>query len=302
MRLPVMPGLVLLAAVGLGPPVPTQAQVPSVGSGSLLITVTRDGAPVAGAVVCIGTSQDLNQFNQGATDAQGRLTLRPIPAEAFLATAHFAGRATQVSRSPASPALSILPLNLALGAASGLTCPATPAGPSRSLLPRDLQLPAMAPSGWEPVQVRRPEFCFGALGSKCGNGQGSLPATALCANGICFVNGGSWDHDTCCAAHPAGMACRLGPGDAIAGHDGNCVTSWNKALRLTGKGLFWPRQVDFARGNSTGTVEHELYCAPRGAFVPPEDTLKCCTRTSRLLTTAEQAAAAGLSEPLRACL
>lgn len=301
MRHPVLPGLVLLAACALGPPGSSEAQVPSVGSGSLLVTVTRDGAPVAGAVVCIGTSQDLNQFNQGQTDAQGHLTLRPIPAEPFLATAHFAGRATQVSLSPASPALSILPLSLALGTATGPICPATPAGPLRPLVPRDLQPPAGTPITWEPVQIRRAEFCFGALGNKCGEGQGTLPATALCAAGICFINGGSWDHDTCCAAHPAGMACRAGPVDAVTGHDGNCVTAWNKALRLTSKGLFWPRQVDFSRGNSTGTVEHDLYCAPRGALVPPEDTLKCCTRGSRLLTALEQKAAAALGEPLRAC-
>jgi hypothetical protein len=286
MRHPVLSSLVLLAACALGLPGSSEAQVPIVGSGSLLVTVTRDGAPVAGAVVCIGTSQDLNQFNQGQTDAQGHLTLRPIPANAFVATAHFAGRATQISLSPASPSLFILPLTLALGTASGPTCPTTPAGPSRPLIPRDLQPPTGTPMTWEPVQLKRAEFCFGAL----------------CAGGICFINGGSWDHDTCCAAHPAGMACRAGPLDAVTGHDGNCVTSWNKALRLTGKGLIWSRQVDFSRGNSTGTVEHDLYCAPRGAYAPPEDTPKCCTRSSRLLTTLEQAALAHHGEQLRACL
>ena len=97
------------------------------------------------------------------------------------------------------------------------------------------------------------------------------------------------------------MACRLGPLDAITGHDGNCVNAWNKAVRLAGKGLFWTRTVDFFRGNTSGTVEFSLYCAPGNSLVPPEDADKCCSRQTRALNSVEADVAAAAGETLMAC-
>jgi hypothetical protein len=152
-----------------------------------------------------------------------------------------------------------------------------------------------------PIQLLNSQHCFGALGNQCGQPPISIPLTALCANGACFVNGGSWDHDECCFRNPQGMACRKGPLDALTGHDGNCVTSWNKAVRLAQKGLNWQRSVDFNRVNSTGTVEFNLYCAPRNALVPPADAPKCCSRLTRALNVTETVAATAAGETLVAC-
>jgi hypothetical protein len=136
---------------------------------------------------------------------------------------------------------------------------------------------------------------------RCGEPQGGLPPSALCASGVCFVNPGSWQHDECCFRNPRGMACRAGPLDAVTGNDGNCVVSWNKALRLTMKGLNWSRRVDFSRTNSTGTVEFARYCAPANALLPPGDAAMCCTRQTRALNLTEGAAALAAGEQLAAC-
>jgi len=79
------------------------------------------------------------------------------------------------------------------------------------------------------------------------------------------------------------------------------VRAWNKAVRLTGKGLFWRRPVDFARSNRTGTVEFALYCTPTNMLVPPENAAKCCTGQTRRLNAAETVTALAAGETLRAC-
>src|SRR5262249_60272386 len=66
-------------------------------------------------------------------------------------------------------------------------------------------------------------------------------------------------------------------------------------------GPSWPRHIDFAERNSTGTVVHAEYCAPANTLLPPEDGAKCCSRATRVLTATETAAAAAALETLRAC-
>lgn len=277
-------------------------------AGAIEVTVRRaDGAPAAGAVVCVGTSQDRAQYGKATADAQGRVsfsTNAPLP---HLYTASLSGRGAEVQRSgpPAlggsGPSFSLVSITLP-PAIGGPSCPAGPGGPDRPLIDRGAIAsftPAPRPSFG--VVLRKTEFCFGALGMQCGQPQGGLPAVALCSGGSCLVNGGSWDHDECCFANPRGMACQNGPLDALTGHDGNCVTAWNKAVRLVGKGLNWRRSVDFSRGNSTGRVEFTLYCAPRNTLLPPADGRRCCSGRTRALTPAEAAASVATGESLVAC-
>lgn len=273
-----------------------------------VVVRTADGAPAAGAVVCVGTAQDLSRFGRATTDGQGRasiVTSAPLP---HVYTASLDGRGTQQGRSElpvvGGPATSFSVVTLTLPSSrGGPACPAGPAGPQRPLVSSGALAaftpPARPAAGF--VELRRTEFCFGALGMQCGQAQPPMPPTALCAGGFCFVNGGSWDHDECCYAHPRGMACRNGPADALTGHDGNCRTAWDKALRLVGKGLNWRRDVDFGRGNATGTVDFAVFCAPPNTLVPPEDGRRCCSRRTRALMPAEAVAAATAGETLVAC-
>jgi len=70
-----------------------------------------------------------------------------------------------------------------------------------------------------------------------------------------------------------------------------------KAVRLAGKlGLSWNRAVNFQTGNSTGTVAHGIYCAPKDQWLPREDAPKCCSRQTRELNVIEQGGATGLGE------
>ena len=266
------------------------------------VRVTRDGQPVANATVCAGITIDLNQFFQGVTDPQGRVHFAGVPQGSFLVTANSGGRGAQQSFNPATPgSIPVMAVEISLPASGGPSCPATPPGPSRSLGPNlgNFVLPTARP--FQFIQLQNTQFCFGALGAQCGQPQGLIPPTALCANGGCFINGGSWDHDECCFRNPRGMACQLGPVDAVTGHDGHCVAAWDKALRLVSKGLNWRRNVDFSRGNTTGTVEFNLYCAPANTLLPPADGNKCCSRQTRSLTTTETVAALAAGETLVAC-
>ena len=273
--------------------------------GGLLVQVTRDGAPVANARVCVGVSGDLNQHFQGQTGPDGRVRFDGVPQGPFLVTAHSDSRGAQQSFSPATPGtIPAMNVAVALPAAGGPSCPSTPAGPNRPLVSGvdRSQVPVFQPlpRPGATLDVRQPHVCFGALGMECGQPQGLIPAVALCRGGRCFINGGSWDHDQCCVANPQGMACRAGPFDAVS-NDGNCRTSWDKAVRLALRGLFWERQVDFSRQNRTGQVEFALYCAPANALVPPEDGPKCCSGQTRALNATENLAARAAGETLRAC-
>lgn len=270
--------------------------------GGLFVKITRNGAPVAKATVCVGTTVDRNAFYQSATDLQGSVRFASVPGGTFVVTAHAGAGGAQHVHAPATPANPppLVSLTLALPLSGGPACPDTPAGAQRTFRPPAITLPQRSTvEAWR-IEPQNRQHCFGAIGAECGQAQGGLPLTALCANGRCFVNPGSWDHDECCFAHPLGMACQAGPLDAVSGHDGHCVTEWDKAVRLTTRGLNWVRDVDFARTNATGTVEFPLYCAPPGALLPPADTAKCCSRQTRALTPVEQVRATAAGEPLGA--
>ena len=273
----------------------------TIGTG-LTVTVTRSGTPVANAIVCVGVTGDLNQFFQGTTDAQGRVNAGAVPTVAWVVTARAGdGGAQQSYAAPASPAgVALMQVTVPVPASGGPSCPTTAAGPQRTIgsTINVTITPAPIPT---PITLNIGQRCFGALGAQCGQGPNVIPLTALCANGACFINPGSWDHDECCFDNPNGMACNKGPLDALTGHDGNCVTSWDKAVRLVQKGLNWKRNVDFARVNNTGTVEFNLYCAPANSLVPPNDGAKCCSRLTRVLNTTEAVAAAAARETLVAC-
>jgi hypothetical protein len=231
---------VVLAASGR----PVVAQGPLVGSGAIEVRVRSGGTAVANAAVCVGTTGDLNRFFQGVTDARGGVRFSPIPGEPFLVTAHAGGAAAQVGANPQTGgSLSVLVLDLVVGASP--RCPANlPAGPNRGLL-GVIEPPTGSSQPGELTRVARPEFCFGAIGMGCGQVPPGLPVSAACAAGACAINGGSWDHDTCCYANPGGFACAGGAADAVGVGPGagnqTCRSEWDKAVRLTTKGLSWWR-------------------------------------------------------------
>lgn len=273
------------------------------------VSVRRaDGSPAAGAVVCVGTPSDLAQFDRKPADAQGRVLFPGTPTGSFVVTASLGGRGAQQLRSAApalggtNPSLSLVQVTLPAGT-GGPACPTGPAGGGLLVPPGVGDRLPVIPTPIRTVgsiNVRR-ENCFGALGMQCGLPQPPMPPSALCAGGSCFINGGSWRHDECCFANPNGMACKNGPLDAVTGHDGRCAADFDKAVRQVSKGIFWKRNVDFGRNNTTGRVEFTLYCAPRDTLLSPEDQLFCCSRSSRPLTAAEGVAAAAAREPLVAC-
>lgn len=273
------------------------------------VSVRRaDGGPAAGAVVCLGTSSDLAQFDRKPADAQGRVLFPGTPTGSFAVTASLDGRGAQQLRSgpPALGGTSPSPALVQLTLPAGTGGPACPTGPTGSgpLVPPGVggRLPVV------PTPIRtvgsigvRRENCFGALGMQCGQSQPPLPPSALCANGSCAINAGSWRHDECCFANPNGMACKNGPLDAVTGNDGRCAADFDKAVRQVSKGIFWKRNVDFGRNNTTGRVEFTLYCAPRDTLISPGDGPLCCSRSTRPLTATESVAAAAAREPLVAC-
>lgn len=288
------------------------AQAPApIALGPLTVHVTRAGAPAVNATVCVGVPGNLNLHGQGTTDAQGNVRFSEVPSPPFVTTANQAGRGAQRSIASTSPNVPVPPnvpllrIDLALPASGGPACPSTGAGSARTLGPRISrdQVPRLtAPVTLPSIPTARTEFCFGAIGAECGQPQADLPGAALCRLGVCFINGGSWEHDECCFDHRSGETCDFNPLHAAeAARDRACVAAWNKAVRLTSKGLSWSRAVDFNRGNSTGTVEFALYCAAANTFVPPEDGNKCCSRQTRALNAAEAATALPAMEPLVAC-
>lgn len=268
----------------------------------LRVAVTRAGQPAAGATVCVGTTSDRNAFFQGVTDGQGRVAFASVPGEAFVVTARLGDRGASESFSIARPGgVPFFSAAITLPQApGGPSCPTTPAGPNRRI---GAGVPAAAaritpfpiPTS---VVLNLGKPCFGALGMDCGGAQGPIPVTALCANGTCFINGGSWDHDECCFRSPGGVACNLPhPDDGT----GTCGAFFAKAARLAAKGIFWSRRIDFSERNSTGRVVFAEYCAPPNSLLPPGDVAKCCSGSTRALNAAEAAAAAAAGETLVAC-
>ncbi|MCL4695627.1 MAG: hypothetical protein KJ023_00985, partial [Burkholderiaceae bacterium] len=134
----------VLAALSIAPPIASGQAPPVNPLGGLTVHVTRAGAPVANATVCIGITNAPNVFHQGTTDNQGNVRFGSVPREPFVATANQSGRGTRNSFSPASPNVSVLRIGLALPASGGPSCPST--RPDSALTrPRIRDLPVTTP-------------------------------------------------------------------------------------------------------------------------------------------------------------
>lgn len=134
------------------------------------------------------------------------------------------------------------------------------------------------------VATQKQEFCFGALGAGCGGAQHNLPVLALCANGRCYINAGSWAHDECCWRNPNGYVCKDGPFDLVTNQGANaCRADFDKAVAHLSGGLNWSRSISFQRANTTGVVVHTEYCAPDGTVLKRQDARYCCSRAARTL-------------------
>jgi hypothetical protein len=159
------------------------------------------------------------------------------------------------------------------------------------------------------VATQKQEFCFGALGAGCGGAQHGVPVLALCANGRCLINAGSWAHDECCWRNPDGYVCREGPLDLVANQAASaCRADLDRAVAHLAGGLNWSRPVNFQRANTTGVVVHAEYCAPDGTVLKRQDARYCCSRMARpvqvpadLPRLAEQAVAIPLDPELGIC-
>ena len=121
------PSRFLAAVVLVLAPAAAPAQPAPVGLGGLNVTVTSGGRPAAGATVCVGTSADRNQFFQGVTDTQGRVSFASVPPEGFVLTARLGDRGAAESFSIARPG------GVPFFSAS-ISLPQAPGGP---FLPRD---------------------------------------------------------------------------------------------------------------------------------------------------------------------
>ena len=292
--------LSLLAVLLALSPAAALAQLSPLGAG-LRVTVTSAGQPAAGAVVCVGTNADGNQFFQGVADGQGHVSFSSVPSGGFVVTARLGARGAAESLSIASPAgapFFIAAISLPQ-AAGGPSCPTGPAGPSRIGAGISAAVAKFTPFPVPTsIVLSLGERCFGALGAACGQPQGLIPPTALCSGGTCFINGGSWDHDECCFHNKGGVACNLPHQDDGSG---TCGLLFAKAIRLATKGLMWSRRIDFTERNPTGIVDHAKYCAPANSLLPPNDQAKCCSFATRDLNAAESAAAFAAGESLKAC-
>ena len=124
------------------------------------------------------------------------------------------------------------------------------------------------------------ERCFGAAGQGCGGWTfGAMPRVAFCVHaagmGVCKVNGGSMEHDPCCAANPRGKMCGGSPETSA------CTTSWNRAVDRAIWGYQWTRSINTNLVNSTGRVDRPKYCATRGSGVHRNDVSHCCSTRAR---------------------
>lgn len=131
--------------------------------------------------------------------------------------------------------------------------------------------------------------CFGAAGRQCGMfAGGELGQIAFCValsfnprTTYCEISGGSWAHDTCCAANPNGVWC--GGNDSSSA----CQVSWDRAVHRKIWGYHWTRVVDGLRDDTDGQVDRPEYCARRNAGVHRNDTRYCCSGNHRRPTVLE---------------
>lgn len=281
----------------------------TLGAQDLNVTVLRAGQPIANATVCAGTDGHPSQHGHTRTNANGVASFSGLPVGIVMVTArsgqtgvnavrernrfgqYYTTMSLRLPISPGGPSCGV-DAQTGIGSAGprpGMQDPVTPT----PVAPRDVTLPASDRElgARVPPISRKVEYCLGALGMQCGDGQSGLPASALCANGRCKINAGSWAHDECCFANPNGMACSAGPADAVLGHDGQCVSAWDRALSRLAMGFNWTRPINFREPNRNGRVVHSQYCAQPGSIVHREDARFCCSRQVRSVTVADAATA-----------
>ena len=186
--------------------------------------------------------------------------------------------------------------------------------PEKLLINRKLTL-----VGWDgPAAIGGEcEFCYGAIGSQCGSQASWEEVTARAilmpilsvfhpemdlGNAVqwmitlwdsscgpnnastrtCFINAGSWAHDTCCFEHPDGNWCGPenmgGPYD----YDRPCWLEWRYAMLRTSERLYWSRSIDPLEPDCDGVVDFSQYCAPAGTLVHDGDEhvigrIPCCS-------------------------
>lgn len=134
------------------------------------------------------------------------------------------------------------------------------------------------------------ETCYGAMGPGCGIWAGEgLTKITLCGPSTlksivdgryqlsCGINTGSWGHDECCTLDENGHWC-FGPGPSTA----SCTSDFNRGFARMLSPFQWERHdVDPTRTNSSGKVEHDLYCAKRGTPMWASEVDYCCSRDAR---------------------
>ena len=96
--------------------------------------------------------------------------------------------------------------------------------------------------------------------------------------GHCLIDGGSWQHDTCCWEHPEGWFCSKQFGGTSA-----CKDFFGTAVSRTKWGLNWKRKVNQDTLNATGTVVRSQYCALKDSYVHADDAQYCCSNSAREL-------------------
>lgn len=253
------------------------------------------GRPVSGATVCAGSATGARgDLGSARTDALGRATMAvgapesPTPvAPAILVTASTANAGGSVNTPTALATVRL--------SAGGPRCPSAPPtvqapgtflAPSASAIRN--QLPTPAPS-FHPVEINLGKRCFGAAGANCANEGGEM---GTCSGDTCTINRGSWEHDECCFANPAGGVCDDKPWEVITaqgigGRPEICMPEFNLAVARLSTPFSWQRRVNFQTRNSSGIVVHSEYCASRGEFVPVGEERFCCSRGAGRLNAAD---------------
>ena len=144
---------------------------------------------------------------------------------------------------------------------------------------------------------KRGDYCFGAVGSQCGPWTLIFDSSAennpfvFCRPtrdpryAVCWINGGSWAHDECCADHPEGFMC-------AAGLEGGseCLEEWGMAWWRTKMALSWSRRIDTKKFNCSGNVVRSEYCC-KGGIMDKSDRGYCCSGKGHMFGTRESDAA-----------
>lgn len=274
---------------------------------TLQVTVTDPaGAAVANADICVDSMRSGARLGEGRTDAAGRASVFVAEEEAPStiggpAVTQLKVTASARQRGAAIQSGAIAMVTLRLPGSGGPLCatgqvaatrPGGIAIDSAAIRAKVEAMPQRQPFESVRISMVR-ERCLGAAGMRCGD---ELGQAGTCLPGVqtCTINVGSWKHDECCVRNPTGGMCGLnpaapvGPG-GISSSSTVCQAEFNMAVARLLTPFSWTRHVDFARVNTTGTVEHALYCAPVGTLMAEGEERFCCTGRVRVLASAERA-------------